>query len=100
MGTSCLAGRAGIRQIHLICCSAEAIFGRPQSKAANGEPLRVETWYVYPGLNRVTCDEAIVQVESQVMIVLDVLAGHAGAVITHNPLLDTVWADTVLMKPP
>jgi TolB-like protein/DNA-binding winged helix-turn-helix (wHTH) protein len=59
----------------------------------NGD-LRVGMWLVQPGLNTISRNGTIRQLEPKVMEVLICLAHHPGETLPKEQLLKTVWPDT------
>jgi len=59
----------------------------------NGD-LRVGTWLVQPGLNTISQNGTVRQLEPKVMEVLVCLAHHPGETLPKEQLLKTVWPDT------
>jgi DNA-binding winged helix-turn-helix (wHTH) protein len=55
------------------------------------DPFHLGDWLVEPMLNRVSLNDACVQLEHRVMAVLVCLAEHAGEVVTRRDLVDSVW---------
>lgn len=68
--------------------------------SVKSEPFWIGAWRVQPMLNRVEGPSGDVQLEPRVMDVLCCLAAQAGAVVTRETLLATVWADVVVGEDP
>ena len=64
------------------------------------DPFWVGAWRVEPSLNRIAGPAGEVQLEPRVMDVLGCLAAHAGAAVTRETLLETVWAGVVVGDDP
>jgi len=56
--------------------------------------FRIGQWLVEPGLSTVSCDGTSTRLEPKVMEVLVCLASHAGAPVSKEKLLQTVWPET------
>src|SRR5581483_10824231 len=56
--------------------------------------FRIGQWLVEPGLSTVSCDGTSTRLEPKVMEVLVCLSSHAGAPVSKEKLLRTVWSKT------
>jgi len=58
----------------------------------------VGRWLVQPSLNQIADGAHTVRIPPKYIGVLVVLAEHPGEVVTRHHLLDTIWADTVVVE--
>jgi len=63
-----------------------------ETRALGRGPFRIGDWLVEPSLNRLSKDDATIQLELKVMDVLVCLAERAGEVVTRQEIVDRVWA--------
>ena len=61
------------------------------SEGGANTPFRLGTWFVQPGLNRLSDDDQVVTLAPRVMDVLVCLARRPGEIVSADELLDIVW---------
>ncbi len=62
------------------------------------DEFRLAEWLVQPSLNRLSCDNRVIQLEPKLMDVLVYLANNAGQVVSKNEINDAVWADVFITE--
>jgi len=60
--------------------------------------FRLAGWLVQPSLNRLSCDDQVVQLEPKLMDVLVYLAENAGHVMSKIDITDAVWTDVFITE--
>ena len=60
--------------------------------------FRIAGWLVQPSLNRLSCDDQVVQLEPKLMDVLVYLAENAGQVMSKIDITDAVWTDVFITE--
>ena len=65
-------------------------------KPPDSPVLRIGAWRVDPALDEISRDNETVKLEPQAMRLLVCLAGHAGAVVSVEQLLDQVWRGVIV----
>jgi len=60
--------------------------------------FRLAGWLVQPSLNRLSCDDQVVQLEPKLMDVLVYLAENAGQVMSKIDITDAVWTDVFITE--
>jgi len=68
----------------------------PSRKSPAAVPFRLGDWRVEPRLNRISCPDAVHQLEPKLMDLLVVLASQPGEVFTREELLERVWPGVVV----
>jgi DNA-binding winged helix-turn-helix (wHTH) protein len=69
-----------------------------ESEKAPVADFRLAEWLVQPSLNRLSCDDRVVQIEPKQMDVLVFLAGTAGEVVSKQQIMDAVWPDLFITE--
>ena len=65
-------------------------------KPPDSPVIRIGAWRVDPALDEISRDNETVKLEPQAMRLLVCLAGHAGAVVSVEQLLDQVWKGVIV----
>jgi DNA-binding winged helix-turn-helix (wHTH) protein len=60
--------------------------------------FRLAEWLVQPSLNRLSCDDHVIQLEPKLMDVLVFLAENAGRVVSKIEITDAVWPDVYITE--
>jgi DNA-binding winged helix-turn-helix (wHTH) protein len=60
--------------------------------------FRIAEWLVQPSLNRLSCDDQVVQLEPKLMDVLVYLAENAGQVMSKIDITDAVWTEVFITE--
>jgi len=68
----------------------------PERPAATD--FRLAEWLVQPSLNRLSCDERVIQLEPKLMDVLVFLAENSGRVVSKNDITDAVWSEAFITE--
>jgi DNA-binding winged helix-turn-helix (wHTH) protein len=69
--------------------------GAESSAAAD---FRLAEWLVQPSLNRLSCDDRVIQLEPKLMDVLVFLAENSGRVVSKIEITDAVWSDVFITE--
>ena len=60
--------------------------------------FKIAAWLVQPSLNRLSCEDHVIQLEPKLMDVLVYLAANAGRVVSKNDITDAVWPDVFITE--
>lgn len=60
--------------------------------------FRLAEWLVQPSLNRLSCDDRVIQLEPKLMDVLVFLAQNSGRVVSKIEITDAVWSDVYITE--
>ena len=60
--------------------------------------FRLADWLVQPSLNRLSCDDRVIQLEPKLMDVLVFLAENSGRVVSKNEITDAVWSEVFITE--
>ncbi len=60
--------------------------------------FRLADWLVQPSLNRLSCDDRVIQLEPKLMDVLVFLAENSGRVVSKNEINDAVWSEVFITE--
>jgi len=68
------------------------------SERHSADDFRLADWLVQPSLNRLSCDDRVVQLEPKLMDVLVFLTENAGRVVSKIDITDAVWTDVFITE--
>jgi DNA-binding winged helix-turn-helix (wHTH) protein len=68
----------------------------PERPAATD--FRLAEWLVQPSLNRLSCDDRVIQLEPKLMDVLVFLAENSGRVVSKIDITDAVWSEVFITE--
>ena len=60
--------------------------------------FRLADWLVQPSLNRLSCDDRVIQLEPKLMDVLVFLAENSGRVVSKIEITDAVWSEVFITE--
>jgi DNA-binding winged helix-turn-helix (wHTH) protein/TolB-like protein/Tfp pilus assembly protein PilF len=68
----------------------------PELSSDRKAPIRIGSWWFHPELNRLRDANSVIHLEPKAALVLKLLVERAGAPVTRQELLNTVWKDIVV----